>query len=115
MTPLYLALVDSFTLRLNVHEPLRQRNVMNYDMDRLNKEEAKRYVCSKTFISNKSLSKSIKLLFARLNIFSNHHIHIPPLIPQKQIYFITFISILKIIDFLKAIWYFMRLSCILCK
>lgn len=47
------------TLRLNVHEPLWQRIVMNYDMDVLSKEEAKRYVRSETFVSNKSLCKSI--------------------------------------------------------
>lgn len=35
------------TLRLNVHEPLRQRIVMNYDMDGLNREEARKYVLKK--------------------------------------------------------------------
>lgn len=35
------------TLRLNVHEPLRQRIVMNYDIDGLNEEEAREYVLKK--------------------------------------------------------------------
>lgn len=32
------------TLRLNAHEPLRQRITMNYGMETLNKEESKRYI-----------------------------------------------------------------------
>lgn len=35
------------TLRLNIHEPLRQRIVMNYQIDGLNKEEAKKYIIRK--------------------------------------------------------------------
>lgn len=35
------------TLNLNVHEPLRQRIVMNYQLDNLNKEEAKKYILRK--------------------------------------------------------------------
>jgi len=32
------------TLRLNAHEPLRQRITMNYGMETLNKEDSKRYI-----------------------------------------------------------------------
>lgn len=32
------------TLRLNVHEPLRQRITMNYNLEGLNKEEAREYI-----------------------------------------------------------------------
>lgn len=35
------------TLRLNSHEPLRQRIVMNYHVEALNKEESKRYIQKK--------------------------------------------------------------------
>lgn len=35
------------TMRLNVHEPLRQRIVMNYDMEGLNKEETREYILRK--------------------------------------------------------------------
>ncbi len=35
------------TLRLNVHEPLRQRIVMNYDIEGLNREESREYVLKK--------------------------------------------------------------------
>ena len=32
------------TLRLAAHEPLRQRIVMNYDLDGMSKEEGRRYI-----------------------------------------------------------------------
>lgn len=35
------------TLSLNVHEPLRQRIVMNYQLDNLNKEESRKYILRK--------------------------------------------------------------------
>ena len=35
------------TLNLNVHEPLRQRITMNYNLDGLSKEEAKKYILDK--------------------------------------------------------------------
>lgn len=35
------------TLRLNSHEPLRQRITMNYHLDSLNKEESKKYILEK--------------------------------------------------------------------
>ena len=35
------------TLRLAAHEPLRQRIVMNYDLDGMSKEEGRRYIQEK--------------------------------------------------------------------
>ena len=35
------------TLRLGIHEPLRQRIVMNYDLDGLSKEEGRLYILKK--------------------------------------------------------------------
>ena len=35
------------TLNLNVHEPLRQRIVMNYQLDNLDKEESRKYILRK--------------------------------------------------------------------
>ena len=35
------------TLRLGVHEPLRQRIIMNYNMEGLTKEEGRAYICEK--------------------------------------------------------------------
>jgi type II secretory pathway predicted ATPase ExeA len=35
------------TLRLGIHEPLKQRIVMNYNMDVLSKEEARTYILGK--------------------------------------------------------------------
>lgn len=35
------------TLRLKIHEPLRQRVIMNYNMEELKKEEAKKYINEK--------------------------------------------------------------------
>ncbi|MCD8300181.1 MAG: AAA family ATPase [Clostridiales bacterium] len=35
------------TLRLNIHEPLRQRIVMNYQMEGISKEEGRQYIAAK--------------------------------------------------------------------
>lgn len=35
------------TLRMSVHEPLRQRLVMNYNLENLTKEEGRAYICAK--------------------------------------------------------------------